>query len=553
MRITRLVAALLVAAYGSGCGGKQGGAGDVAADLPPPGLDASTPPADAVVDQTSRGLDARTPPPDGDEIVGDEGGVTDTGTDPALPDLDARTPPPDGDEIVGDEGGVPDVAAPRTPGALKTAAEAGDAEGLEALMAAYDGPLCDAVECVVVVKITDHDAVAIRGDWNAWAEEAMHASPLPDWFWATVPVAVLDGCAGYKLYADGDWFRDPIHRWIRFSDVAVNSALCPPGESRIALVEGVYSPQLDNQRSVYVYVPAPAFEDPAATFPVLYMQDGFNVFTNPMAPFGHWAADATTDALVAAGAVEPPIIVGIDTQDRMNEYLYTDITIDIGNGPKTITPLLPEYAEFVVDTVKPMVDAQFPTRPGREDTGIAGSSLGGISSLWIAWFHADTFGRVASFSGSYWVGQDDSGTEGHPTMESLLAAAAPTPDQLALKVYMDSGTDEGMGDTGLAYTGDSRCYTDWTRNALLALGWDNRAEWDDDGSLATPPADFPPESDPDLVPTLYWHDTPPAEYDGWDDWLEPSHNLLHLVGDGHAHNEAAWAARFPAMLRFLYP
>lgn len=439
---------------------------------------------------------------------------------------------------------------------LSGALEMGDSDSIDTLMSLYDGPACDEETCIIVTWAPDHEAVFIRGEFNDWEKGPMEASPLEGWFWTQIPVAVLDGCKDYKLFADGVWFRDPMNRWIGFADYEINSALCPREVSRIALVEGVYSPQLNNARSLYVYVPAAAFlldvQAPQATFPVLYMQDGFNVFTNPMAAFGSWNVDATADALIAAGEVEPLIIVGVDTHDRMNEYLYTDITVDLGRGPTEITPLLPDYAEFLVKAVKPLIDETFPTRPGRLDTGMAGSSLGGISSLWIAWHRADVFGRVASFSGSYWIGQEGSGTEGHSTMEAVLQEVPPNPDQLALRIYLDSGTGS-LGQDDHPYTGDARCYTDWTRNVLISLGWDNRAEWDDDGDLETPPADFPVTADPADVPTLYWSPTVPEGFAGWDDYLRPAQNLLHLVGDGHAHDEAAWEQRFSAMLRFLFP
>jgi len=479
---------------------------------------------------------------------------------PWLPDTatDAWSPPDSAPDLSPPDSasdGVEDVTPPAglELEALVAALEAGDAAGIEAQVAWLDGPVCGEDICLVVTWLPDQDAVAIRGEFNAWEEEAMEASPLAGWFWAEIPAAVIDGCKDYKLYAGEQWFRDPSNRWIAFSDVAVNSALCPAGVSRIALVEDVYSPQLDNARSLFVYVPALAFADPAATFPVLYMQDGYNVFVNPAAPFGAWEVDPTTDALVAAGVVEPMIIVGIDTDNRMDEYLYAGITVDLGGGPIQVTPLLPDYADFLVEVIKPLVDDSFPTKPGRAETAMAGSSLGGISSLWIAWHHADVFGRVASFSGSYWVGQDGSGTEGHPTMESVLQAAPPTADQLALKIYMDAGSVSSMGQPGLEYTGDGRCFTDWTRNALIDLGWTNRPEWDDDGDLETAPANHPTTSDPATVPTLYWSPTVPDGYAGWEDYLQPQSNLLHLIGEGHGHNEAAWAARFGAMLRFLFP
>ena len=246
--------------------------------------------------------------------------------------------PPDAEDDVVDTAG-PSLAA------LVAALEAGDADGLDEQLDWYDGPVCESETCVVVTHLPEHSAVAIRGVFNAWEEEAMEASPLVGWFWAEIPASVVDGCMDYKLFADDIWFRDPLNRWIAFADIAINSALCLPGASRIALVEDVHSPQLDNQRSLYVYVPAAAFDDPTAAFPVLYMQDGFNVFVNPMAPFGSWEVDVAMDGLAGAGIVEPLIIVGVDTDNRMEEYLYAGIEVDLGGGLIQVTPRLPLYAD----------------------------------------------------------------------------------------------------------------------------------------------------------------------------------------------------------------
>jgi enterochelin esterase-like enzyme len=446
------------------------------------------------------------------------------------------------------------VSPPATIDDFLTLTTQSDAAALDAFLAQYDGPFCEAARCLFVTCLQGADAVALRGEFSDWEELPMTAIDFaPGCFYHLFEELLFNHVVEYKLFANQEWLSDPLNPYFRFADVAVNSALYAPGVGRLALIEAVYSPQLDNSRNLYVYLPAPAFENSGQTFPVLYMQDGFNVFVNPAAPFGSWEVDATADALIASGAVAPMIVVGIDTDDRMDEYLYAGITVELGGGPIQVTPLLPDYAEFLVDVVKPLIDESFPTKPGRADTAMAGSSLGGISSLWIAWHHADVFGRVASFSGSYWVGQEGSGTEGHPTMETVLQAAPATADQLALKIYMDAGSVSSMGQPGLEYTGDGRSYTDWTRNALIDLGWDNRPEWDDDGDLETAPANFPITTDPAEVPTLYWSPTVPGSYAGWDDYLQPERNLLHLVGEGHAHNEAAWAARCGAMLRFLFP
>ncbi len=495
------------------------------------------------------GLDAPSPDlvPEGD--VGADDGV---GTDMGAPaDLVDAT----GTEVLAEVVDlVPDIPLPSVPTLewFHELLESGDAAGFADFLESYDGPFCESSVCLFVTCVEGASAVSLRGEFNGWGETPM--SPLSmgaDCFYHEVAELVVEGSMQYKLFADGEWLRDPLNPYFRFADIALNSALYADGIGRLALVEGVHSPQLDNVRNLYVYVPAARFDDPSARFPVLYMQDGFNLFDNPMAPYGNWGVEKSADLLIAAGAIEPLIIVGIDTDDRVNEYLYTDILLDLGEEYLIVEPKLDLYAQFLVETVKPLVDERFPTKPGRADTGMAGSSFGGISSLYIAWFHADVFGKVASLSGSYWVGET-AGTANHLAMRDLLVQKAPTSDQLALRIYLDSGGAAPGDPSPHPYEVDARVYTDWTRNTLIGLGFLNRAEYDDDGNLATPPQNFPVDSLPADVPTLYWSPEPPADYGTWGDYLIPGASLLHLVGNGHAHNEAAWELRFPAVLRFLY-
>jgi predicted alpha/beta superfamily hydrolase len=444
------------------------------------------------------------------------------------------------------------VSPPATIDDFLTLTTQSDAAALDAFLAQYDGPFCEAARCLFVTCLQGADAVALRGEFSDWEELPMTAIDFaPGCFYHLFEELLFNHVVEYKLFANQEWLSDPLNPYFRFADVAVNSALYAPGVGRLALIEAVYSPQLDNSRNLYVYLPAPAFENSGQTFPVLYMQDGFNVFENPSAPFGSWEVDVTADLLIADGDIEPLIIVGIDTNDRFNEYLYTDVIFDMGDEFIIVDPKLPEYGQFLVDTVKPLIDARFPTRLQPENTAIAGSSLGGISALYLGWYFADTFGKVASLSGSYWIGET-LGTANNPALRDLLLAYEPTYEQLQLTIYLDSGSAPPEDPTPHPYEYDARCYTDWTRNALLELGWSNRMEWDDDGLVETPPGNFSVDSVPGDVPTLFWAMAPPADYSNWDDFLLPGANMLHLVGGGQGHNEAAWALRFPATLRFLF-
>ena len=126
-------------------------------------------------------------------------------------------------------------------------------------------------------------------------------------------------------------------------------------------------------------------------------------------------------------------------------------------------------------------------------------------------------------------------------MRTLIADKAKAPPVGSLKIYMDSG-DTDFSNV-VSYDGDAWEYSDWTRNALIAAGWDTRAEWQ-------PTTNLPLTTPIAQVPSIAWTATPAQ---GWVAYLQPSHNLFDCVGHGQQHNEAAWSQRFGAMLRFLWP
>ena len=161
-------------------------------------------------------------------------------------------------------------------------------------------------------------------------------------------------------------------------------------------------------RNVVVWLP-PDYTDPAnATrrYPVLYMHDGQNVFDPSTAFLGReWHADEVADRLVRQGRIPPVIIVGVwNTPERVAEYTPDqDLEQARGDGkPQGRGGRGLAYLTWMVNDLKPMIDALYRTKPGRESTAIMGSSLGGIISLAAAEHHAGTFGRVAAVSPSLW-------------------------------------------------------------------------------------------------------------------------------------------------------
>jgi len=192
----------------------------------------------------------------------------------------------------------------------------------------------------------------------------------------------------------------------------------------IRRLEGVESPQLGNQRDVLVYLP-PSYASSGRHYPVLYMQDGQNLFDERLAFAGEWGVDDTMDALSRAGLES--IVVGIPNAGtaRLDEYSpFRDHRHGSrGDGDA--------YLEFVTRTVKPLIDARFRTIPDREHTGIAGSSMGGLLSLYAFFRRPETFGFAGAFSPSLWFAAR--------RIFPYVAGAPLVPGRL----YLDIGTAEG--------------------------------------------------------------------------------------------------------------
>jgi predicted alpha/beta superfamily hydrolase len=209
---------------------------------------------------------------------------------------------------------------------------------------------------------------------------------------------------------------------------------------KLKIVPDFKSPQLHNSRSLRIYLPASYEENTAKRYPVLYMHDGQNLFDAKTAAYGvEWGVDETINRLVAMGQMDEVIVVGIDsTPERVAEYTPC-CDPQYGGGQ------LDAYAAFIVETVKPYIDATFRTLPGKENTAIMGSSLGGLASVYIAQHHPQVFSKAAGISSSFWWNK-----------RQFLAK----PPHVPVKFYIDAGTrDDGLEETTLM------------RDALLAQGY----------------------------------------------------------------------------------
>jgi hypothetical protein len=147
-------------------------------------------------------------------------------------------------------------------------------------------------------------------------------------------------------------------------------------------------PQLNRRRRVWLYLPPDYATSGTRRYPVLYMHDGQNVFDAATSFVGEWGVDETLDSLHAAGELSL-IVVAVDHggDERFDEYNpWTHPEHGGGRGD--------EYVDFLVETLKPYIDAHYRTRPDRLNTGVAGSSMGGLISFYAMMKYPDVFGRA---------------------------------------------------------------------------------------------------------------------------------------------------------------
>ena len=163
---------------------------------------------------------------------------------------------------------------------------------------------------------------------------------------------------------------------------------------RLLVRRRVLSPQLRNYRDVMVALP-PSYDTTTNGYPVVYMHDGQNLFDPATAFAGHWQLTTVLAELAALGT--EAIIVGIANKGkhRLHEYSpFPDLVRGGGGGDR--------YLAFVAETLKPIIDHDFRTNPARATTAIAGSSMGGLISLYGLYRFADIFGAAGVMSPSLW-------------------------------------------------------------------------------------------------------------------------------------------------------
>lgn len=256
----------------------------------------------------------------------------------------------------------------------------------------------------------------------------------------------------------------------------------------VRLHKSFHSNILSNDRDVIVYLP-PGYESSKnKRYSVFYMHDGQNLFDGATSfiPGQEWRVDETAERLIAAGKIEPLIVVGVyNTKDRIDEYTPAADAKYKQGGKADL------YGRMLVEELKPFIDSHYRTKKGSKHTGLGGSSLGGLASLYLTLKYPKVFGQSAVVSPSVWFANKQ--------IVNYVAALAKRPH---LRIWIDMGAKEGRTPEEMQQSLDDARLL---RDTLVKKGW--RLEND----------------------------------------------LKYFEAAGAEHNEAAWAARVESILTFLFP
>ncbi len=270
------------------------------------------------------------------------------------------------------------------------------------------------------------------------------------------------------------------------------------------------SRHLKQARTIRVWLPPGYDANPSARYDVLYMHDGQNCFDRATSAFGNeWEIDESLTKLIAAKEISPLIVVGIDNglANRINELTYT---ADARRGGGQAAA----YAAFLLEEVKPFVERTYCPNTGPAHTFLGGSSLGGLVSLEMARRHPNTFGGVIAMSPALqWAD------------ESLTHDIERDPSGLrTTRIWLDVGTQEMGAPPIITKSPAEPANSNSTVNSTAS----NLASDDPSARLLTAAKRL--------------------------DAALTKHNIAHrfiIDADHPAHNEPAWAARFPEAIHYL--
>ena len=191
---------------------------------------------------------------------------------------------------------------------------------------------------------------------------------------------------------------------------------------------------LGNARTVVVYLPPDYEKNKEQRYPVLYLQDGQNLFDEATSYQGiEWQLDEAAQRLIAQGRIRPAIIVGIYNSEQRTSEFAPPYAAALAKDAKPPTPRGDDYAKMLVQEARPFIDEAYRTAPGRENTIIGGGSMGALIALHAAKLHNDVFGHVIALSP--WLRAGD-----NVLVDQIIGDGAWLKNT---KLYLDMGTNAG--------------------------------------------------------------------------------------------------------------
>ena len=189
------------------------------------------------------------------------------------------------------------------------------------------------------------------------------------------------------------------------------------------VVTDIRGPNPDEMRAVAVYLPG-NYSDEVRRYPVIYMQDGQNLFDDGTSYAGSWGLSEELVSASRLGADAIIVAVYHASQHRINEYSpFVDERVG-GGAAET-------YLTWLCDVLRPTINDRYRTLPARENTGVAGSSMGGLFSLYAVFERGDIFGFAAIMSPSLWFA--------HAAIFDWVRSKA----YVDARLYLDVGAREG--------------------------------------------------------------------------------------------------------------
>lgn len=261
-------------------------------------------------------------------------------------------------------------------------------------------------------------SIYLIGSVNAWDPTNTQYMLQPDGFGArqvTIPEGT--GTVGYKFTRGGNWTTvegnasggylpdrsftftgspQTINLTIQSWEDISGSGTSSTAAANVQILNNAFlMPQLGVNRKIWIYLP-PDYYTTTKTYPVLYMEDGQNLFDNATSFSGEWQIDEALNTLHSQGNYGA-IVVGIDNggANRLNEYSPW-VNTAYGGGQGDL------YMQFVAETLKPYIDTNFRTKPQAQYNALIGSSMGALISTYGAVKYPGLFSKVGVFSPAFW-------------------------------------------------------------------------------------------------------------------------------------------------------